>query len=90
MRLYLIVVSVFIPFFFISAQNIPDDIFTFSSIDEEVSFLIENARDLVEENPAESLQMATKAYNLSTANNLIIQTAKSLSTKGTPYILLQE
>ncbi len=64
--------------------------FYFSSMEEEVLSLLEEARELGDENPAEKLQLAMDAYEISVTESFLQLQVDSQTLMGIAYFQLQE
>lgn len=85
----LILILVFISHSLFSQKDETED-FYFSTVEEEISLLIEKARDLGTSDPAEQLILATEAYNLAIDEDSLFNMINALGTQGLAYFQLQE
>lgn len=86
-------IPVFLFCFFTSllfSQSDKSEDFFFSSLEEEVLSLLEGARELGDENPAEKLRLAMDAYDISVTENLLHLQVDSQTLMGNAYFQLQE
>ena len=80
---------IFLPLFLIAQVDKTED-FYFSSIEEEIIALNKKAVETGEDNPAEKLRFASKAYELSIAEDLFENQVTALLSMGEAYFYLLE
>jgi diguanylate cyclase (GGDEF)-like protein len=88
-NILLVPVIFFLSFFLFSQEDQTGDFF-FTSMDEEISLLIEKARKTGESDPASMLFSATEAYELSISEGSVTGQINALATMGKAYFYLQE
>jgi len=90
MKYKLLIILLLIPLSPISAQVDKTDDFYFTDIEDEISQLIEKARNLGKSDPARQLKLAIEAYNLALDEDSFENQADALATIGKAYFHLQE